>query len=313
MRNGLVASACVLLFGATLVPAAYAQDTAAAEALFRSARQAADQGDWVTACDRFEESKRLEPAPGTVLNLARCREALGQVASAWKSYNEAAQRLPVGDERHDFARKKSLELEARVPHLTLDAPETTVEIVVTIDGTRLSSASFGVPLPFDPGELNIVVQADGHENNATEVALAEGDDVRHQLKLGPTSAGSRSEASGDRAFEGESFARKQKKASVPFFVLGGVGAAAAVSGGIWAGIEHPKVKDEKNCVEGFCKDFGADAAARGRIAVYLLGAGSVLAVGGVGVGAYFLAKEKEATVSLTPLPGGGAVFWRTDL
>lgn len=107
-------------------------------------------------------------------------------------------------------------------------------------------------------------------------------------------------------------AEKGKRSALPFFILGGVGAAAAIGGGIWAGIELPKVKDEENCLNGSCTEVGADAAARGRVAVYILGAGSVLAVGGFSLGAYFSSK-KEAQVSLAPLPGGGAIFWRTDL
>lgn len=312
MRHGLFFSASAFLFCSALTSRVGAQDAAAAEALFRSAREAAEQGDWVTACDRFEESKRLEPAPGTVLNLARCRENLGEIASAWKSYTEAAQRLPARDERHEFARKKSLELEARVPYLILNAPRTKSDVVVTLDGTELSSASFGVPLPIDPGEVEVAVQAKGHETQKTTLTLAEGDEVTHQLELGPRTADTKAGSSGGGSLDEGSSTAKGESSALPFFILGGVGAAAAIGGGIWAGIELPKVKDEENCRNGSCTDVGADAAARGRVAVYILGAGSVLAVGGFSLGAY-LGSKKEAQVSLAPLPGGGAIFWRSDL
>lgn len=312
MRHGLFISVFAFVICSAWTPEVGAQDAAAAEALFRSAREAAEQGDWVTACDRFEESKRLEPAPGTVLNLARCRENLGEVASAWKSYTEAVQRLPARDERHAFARKKSIELEARVPYLILNAPRTESDVVVSVDGTELSSASFGVPLPIDPGEVEVVVQAKGHETKKTALTLAEGDEVTHQLELGPRAAGVSAGSLGGRSVDERPSAEKGKGSALPFFILGGVGAAAAIGGGIWAGIELPKVKDEENCLNGSCTEVGADAAARGRVAVYILGAGSVLAVGGFSLGAYFSSK-KEAQVSLAPLPGGGAIFWRTDL
>lgn len=312
MRQKLFLSASALLFRLSVAAPAHAQDTAAAEALFRSAREAAEQGDWVTACDRFEESKRLEPAPGTVLNLARCRENLGQIASAWKSYTEAAQRLPVQDERHEFAKKKSLELEARVPHLILHAPETETEMVVTIDGTELSSASFGVALPFDPGTLEVVVRAPGHEESRAELVLEEGEEVTHQLALGPRSSRAGEGGSSLGASEKQPSQISGKKSALPFFIVGGVGAAAAIGGGVWAAVELKTVKDEKNCLDKRCSDVGADAAARGRVAVYLVGAGAALAAGGFGVGAYLTAK-KESQVGVSPLPGGGAVFWRTEL
>ena len=59
------------------------RDPAAAEALFEAGRQAATRGDWTTACPKFAESQRLDPAPGTLLNLADCEEHLGHLASAW--------------------------------------------------------------------------------------------------------------------------------------------------------------------------------------------------------------------------------------
>ncbi len=313
MRSPLLFLSLLVCSSLAFSRPALAQDAAAAEALFRSAREAAEQGDWVTACDRFEESKRLEPAPGTVLNLARCREKLGQVASAWKSYNEAAQRLPARDERRAFARKKALELEARVPHLTLEAPRSEQSVAVFVAGTKLSSATFGVPLPFDPGDVEIVVQAEGHETNSTVLNLEEGQVVSHQIVLGPLLPSAPDAGPSDRRATVATSAKTDGSGAQPFFILGGVGAAAAVFGGVWAGIELPKVKDEANCVDGTCVDAGADAAARGRAAVYLLGAGSLLAIGGFSVGAYLSTKKKEHQVSLVPLPGGGAVLWKADL
>src|SRR5687768_2981870 len=52
------------------------RDAAAAEALFRQGRQAADAGDHAKACEKFKESNRLDPALGTVFNIADCEEKL---------------------------------------------------------------------------------------------------------------------------------------------------------------------------------------------------------------------------------------------
>jgi len=45
-------------------------DPMTAESLFREGRRAADEGNYALACTRFEESNRLDPAAGAVLNLA---------------------------------------------------------------------------------------------------------------------------------------------------------------------------------------------------------------------------------------------------
>src|SRR5262249_55537702 len=50
------------------------RDPAAAEALFRQGRQAMEAKDFATACPKFAESQRLDPAVGTLMNWATCEE-----------------------------------------------------------------------------------------------------------------------------------------------------------------------------------------------------------------------------------------------
>ena len=66
-------------------PAA-AGNAAAAEALFNQAHAAMSAHDYDTACQRFAESNRLDPAVGTLLNLGVCEAARGRVATAWELF-----------------------------------------------------------------------------------------------------------------------------------------------------------------------------------------------------------------------------------
>ena len=104
-------------------------DAAAAEVLFREGRTAADAGDYKKACEKFHESHRLDPAPGTMLNIADCEERQGRVATAWTFYRAVAQKLPPSDERTALARTRAQELEPRLPKLAIklapDAPPGT--------------------------------------------------------------------------------------------------------------------------------------------------------------------------------------------
>ena len=76
------------------------------------------------ACPKLAESQRLDPATGTMLNLATCYERNGQIASAWVTYKEAATAAQKADqpERAQLARKKAAELEPRLPMLTIVVP-----------------------------------------------------------------------------------------------------------------------------------------------------------------------------------------------
>src|SRR6266699_3327978 len=75
----------------------------AAEALFREGRQLLKEAQVDEACLKLAESYSQEPASGTLLNLARCHEIQGKIATAWAEYAAAA-RLSRTQGREDRAR-----------------------------------------------------------------------------------------------------------------------------------------------------------------------------------------------------------------
>src|SRR6185436_984215 len=99
------------------VALAQAGDPAAAEALFAAGRAAFDAGDYDSACAKFAESQRLDPAAGTLTNLAACNERRGRLASAWENWREALSLLRSDDDRRPGVEKRMAELEARLPRL----------------------------------------------------------------------------------------------------------------------------------------------------------------------------------------------------
>lgn len=157
---------------------------AAAEALFESGHQAMADEDYDTACARFEESNRLDPAVGALLNLAVCEEKRGRLATAWQLFKRVMHDLPVGDDRYPIAQRRASDLRLRVPTLTLKlesgAPkQTKVRYLEAV----LGQASFSVPLPFDPGEYTLYVSAPAREQRTYQVSLSEGD--KQVLTVGP--------------------------------------------------------------------------------------------------------------------------------
>lgn len=144
---------------AMLVPAlAHAQsvsDQAAAEALFKQARDLMAAGDYAQACPKLVESERLDPSAGTMLNLASCYEKNGQLASAWVTFKGAATAAQKANEpeRAKLARGRVAKLEPRLPTLTITvAAEADLPgLVVTRDDEKVGRAEWGTPIPIDPG------------------------------------------------------------------------------------------------------------------------------------------------------------------
>lgn len=310
MRFDVQVVALLALVVLTQSSPASAQEQAAAEALFRSAKEAADREDWQTACDRFAESQRLEPAPGTLLNLARCREKLGELASAWKRYGEVAQRLPAEDPRAAYAMKKENQLDGRVPRLTLLPPPGAEDFSVRVADVSMSEATFGVPLPVDPGTVTVTVDAEGRKPRKLEVVLEEGDSVELQLLLGEVIPQEPVDQPGARELSSvENEQQKQQRVPPPqsllpdaperqpnrvvslsLLGLGGMGMLAGTIGGVWAAVELPTVNS--HCYQGSCDAAGFAAAQRGRAAVALTAVG--LAVGALGLGSGYLLLQTRA-------------------
>ncbi len=297
---------------------AEAQQKAAAEALFRSGREAAAKGDWVTACDRFAASNQLDPTPGTILNLARCREELGQLASAWQRYQEAAQKLPTTDRRHALALERATSLAPRLPRLTLIFAKVRPEITIEQNGVKLDPAVLGVALPVDPGAQRIVVRAPEHEDWVLEFELREGEAVEKTLQLGqavPQVSAPKSaplvpsrprEDAEDSAPAGDGLRTWGYVATGAGVVGIGVGAVAGL-----LALDAKQTVDEADCDGRFCDRAGYDAAKRGGTwsTVSTIGFAAGAASLGVGVYLLFFRGDDGGSVKATVAPtAGGATL-----
>jgi hypothetical protein len=152
--------------------------------LFRAGREALQQGDTATACAKFHESYRLEHAVGTILNMAACEEALGELSDAWQHYQDVVHELPENDDRMLIARDRLEQLDQRLPrvtvHLAAGAPEDTRASIGPIE---LGPASFDTPLPMDPGDYSVRVTAAGMQPRVLDLELREGD--RSEITIAP--------------------------------------------------------------------------------------------------------------------------------
>jgi tetratricopeptide (TPR) repeat protein len=131
-------------------------DQLAAQALFERAKKLMAEGHAAEACPKFEESQRLDPGSGTLINLARCYEQMGRLASAWNGYLEAASAAKASGngQREKEARKRADAIRPRIANLVINvAPEAqaTAGLEVSRDGEPIGKAQWGVPIPADEG------------------------------------------------------------------------------------------------------------------------------------------------------------------
>jgi hypothetical protein len=175
VRRGIASAACMAaLVGAALPARAEGDDRPVAEALFNKGRDALKRGDLDAACAAFEESTRLEPAPGTMFNLGDCEEKRGHIAVAWQWFEEATQKLPASDKRRPLVVARAAALKARVPEVTIRlGPGAPADTTVVRDSIALGQASIGVALPTEPGTHRIVVSAPGHEDRGYPLEVKE--------------------------------------------------------------------------------------------------------------------------------------------
>ena len=235
---------------------AWAGDPVAADALFTEALALLDAGNWDGACPKFRASFDLDRSVSTMINLARCSEHSGKVATALGQLGEASRLnldTPEGARKGQldaYIKKLSDEMSPRVPRVRLvvrGAPKEA--LTITRDGSALPSSSLGESLPHDPGEHTLVVSAVGFRTveRSYSVRGAEASEVIVELVAEAPAApslkperpvGSEQKPKPPRLESAsESGPSGQTVAAV---VLLGLGGASLAAGGVFAGLTGAK-------------------------------------------------------------------------
>ena len=162
---------------ALIAPRAEAQSAGSAatvaEALFRDGVAAFDAGRTAEACDKFAESFRLDPANGTLLDVALCHERQGKTASAWAELSQLAGRAAQAGqkEREQLARTRAAALERRLSRAQIEIASDAGVEEVRVDGQVLGRAAWGSPLPLDPGEHAFAFTGPGRDGALLHVVV----------------------------------------------------------------------------------------------------------------------------------------------
>ncbi len=266
---------------------------AAAEALFQEARRLIDAKRYADACPKLLESHKLDPALGTLLNLADCYERNNQFASAWLRFREAivlAQRLGRSN-REQTARERAERVEGRVSRLTVLSRSSGLEF--TLDGAPLDSAMLGTPMPIDPGKHTLEARAKGKKPFSKAIEIAEKDrSVTVEIPVLEAETPDPPKPKPE-LFPNDNIAKPEPKLETPpwsrkrtYGAIGmGAGAVALGIGGYFAFRASSTWKEAQAYCDGNeCDQRGIDLAAQatwaGNLATVSLIGGAALAVAG---------------------------------
>lgn len=317
-RFACLAFAALMALGGSAI----AQSASRADQLFGEARELMKVQNFKDALPKFEESLKLDPAPGTLFNLAECEAQVGRLVSAKEHFQVAAAGFPKGDKRRPYSIGRVAELERRIAHLTLKlASNAPKDVIVTRNGVPMKDSEFGAPFPTDPGDVALVVTARGHEDRKVNLSLKDGEALEYALQVGDTGA--------EQAADTTTTDRAISKSITPSgrgtplrtigFVVGGVGVLGvglgAVTGILTMGYAST-VKDHCDASNA-CDSKGLDAASSGKvtspISTIAFIAGGALIVTGVVLVIVGGSSKKEAPRAsfapvITPFGGTASIY-----
>jgi hypothetical protein len=318
---------------------AVSPNVAVAEKLFREAQELLEQGSSDEskirlACDKLTESQRLQPATGTLLNLAVCHEKEKKTASAWTEYTQVAGQSARGGQtdRAEFAKQHAAALESQLCRLRLEMATPPPGTDVKIDGQSVGGGIWGTDIPLDPGGHAVIVSAPSKK--AWERTIVLGPDKTLDREEVPPLADMDAPAAGATAGEVPGASVALVPDVVPSssdrvggrrtlgYVVGGIGVAALGTGIVFIvrGAQYSSRSDnesseasspqaspaDKVALDADASNDHSTASSNTAVGAVMTGVGAV----GVGVGLYLVlsARHQEAPStagSLRVLPALG--------
>jgi hypothetical protein len=298
-------------------------DRSLARELFEQGRKLMAKKRYPEACAKLAESQKLDPAPGTLLNLAVCHEAEGKTATAWSEYNDALTlaRRDGRDDRVELATSRLAKLEPRLSRLTIEieASARIAGLDVRLDGSRIGEAAWGTAVPVDPGTHVVEATAPNRRSWRIEVSLG-GDADRKTVRipllaerpLAPASPSRRAAVGTSEPTRDEEDGATQRAVG---YIVGGLG-LASIGVGSYFGVTAFSHWDQRNahCTDAGCDPDGVAAGRDAERAATIANIGIGIGVVATAVGAYLVlsagSSEPRATAAATATGDGRGMLVR---
>ena len=296
-----------------------ASEKAAAQALYEEGKQLLEAGKVEQACPKFEASQQLDAGVGTLLYLADCYGRAGRTASAWATFLEAASaaKNQGQSEREQLARDRAAALESKLSKLTLVGTDATSmqQAEVTLNGRSVPRASWGVPLPVDPGPQMIEVRAPNKKPWSTTLQIPPGASERRleipRLADAPESVPAAPSATNAPAETAEPSSKSGLRTAG--WIVAGAG-VVGVGVGSYFGLRAISKNDDSKAhcrTAHLCDSTGLalrdDAKDAATISTIAFAAGGALAAGGVALLVFAPSNKERGKVSVKLAPNVAAV------
>jgi tetratricopeptide (TPR) repeat protein len=184
LYGGAAAGALLLASGfARAEDAKGAKDADSARILFREGRALVSDGKYSEACEKFEQSLKLDAGIGTKFNLADCYEHLGRTATAHALFLDVAAiaRQAGQADREQAAEGRAKSLEPQLHQLTINVKGDQSGLTIQRDGVEVLPSKWGVPQAVDPGTYNIAVTAPGKKAWSQKVEVPRSGDATLEI------------------------------------------------------------------------------------------------------------------------------------
>jgi hypothetical protein len=296
LRRSFALAVLALPLPAGAAPSAV--DRTMAQSLFDDARRLMTAGDYAAACPKLEESNRLEPSGGTLLNLALCREQEGKLATAWTHFKQA---LSAGkrDDRPDrvqAAEEHLKALELRVPSLTVVVAEPRAEQEVWVDGAALGRGAWGTRMLLDPGKHEVSSRTPGTPTWSQSLALEPGSNVR--VEVPPLAAGTSDAAPvAAKSEDKPSEAAASGGGSTAGWVIAGAGVVALGVGSVFGvqALSKQQKSDEECPTSKTCSPAGVEYGNQANTAAWIANIGIGVGLVGLATGTFLILSSSKGS------------------
>ena len=294
-----------------------ATDRSLAQSLFEQSKTLMETKRYSEACPKLEESQRLDPSGGTLLNLALCRELEGKVATAWSDFKDALSlaRRDGREDRVQAAQEHIAALEPKLPWLTIEVLEAVEGEAVSLDGSPMGKPVWGAPVSIDPGVHRLQATAAGYAPWADKLDIKVGarltvtvprlDRAGVSGSLPLQSVGDNGRASQSTRPANAPEQRQGQNVKTLGWVIGGAGVAAVGVGSYFGlrAIAKRKDSDNKCPTDTTCSGNGVDLNNQAKTAAWVSNVSFGIGLVGIAIGTYLIwATPASATNQTAKLP-----------